>query len=295
MVAIPRNASTVIVLKEADPEGFEVFLVKRNEKSAFMGSNFVYPGGTIDTHDGDPEILSYCKGISPDETERERLPFLIGAIRELFEEAGMLLAYDEHGNPFAIHEAETKERFNNYRDLLHKRQTTLAQIAKDERFFFALDQLHHFAHWITPEARPLRFNTHFFVARYPEGQKASADETETTDGTWMTPRRALEENLNGTLVLSPPTLKTLEDLLLFRTIGQVIASAHKSDKSPILSLLLNISSQEFLVFPWDQEYERFKTGDTCCPLEHGRPSILSDNSSRIIIKDGRNIPYCREV
>src|SRR5512139_826978 len=102
MVAIPKKASTVILLKGKEPEGFEVFLLKRHEKSSFMGGNFVYPGGRVDQEDGSLEIRSRSKGIPSEEAHRilggafspeESLAYWIAAIRELFEEAGVLLAY----------------------------------------------------------------------------------------------------------------------------------------------------------------------------------------------------------
>ncbi|MCX5813695.1 MAG: hypothetical protein NT178_14285 [Proteobacteria bacterium] len=294
MTAVPRNASTVIVLKEAPPEGFEVFLLKRHEKSAFMGSNFVYPGGVVDKHDSDPEILSFCNGIPSDKSQKELLPFMIAGIRELFEESGLLLTYDKDGLPFTICDEATNNRIHQYRNLLNKRTITLKEIVKKERLSLALDQLYHYAHWITPEARPMRFNTHFFVARYPEGQKASADETETTEGAWMTPGRALEKNLATTLVLSPPTLKTLEDLSRFSTIEEVISFSKAGDKPPILSLLLTISNDWFLVFPWDPEYDSLGKGEIpICP-DHGRVSTLADNTTRILTREGCNIPYCKK-
>ncbi len=294
MVAIPRHASTVIVLKRYGPSNrFHVFLLKRSEKSAFMGSNFVYPGGTVDRQDSEPGILSYCKGIPSEEAQRELIPFMIAGIRELFEEAGMLLAYDKDGRPFAIQEPATRDRFNRYRKALHKKEITLAGIAENEGLFLALDQLYHYAHWITPEARPLRFNTHFFVARYPEGQKASADETETSDGMWMSPTDALKANSADALVLSPPTLKTLEDLSRFTGIDEVVAFSVKAVKPTILSLLLEIAGQPFLVFPWDPDYERLKSGEPPLSPGVGRPSGLSDNSTRILTANGRNVPFIK--
>lgn len=295
MIAVPRNASTVIVLKETLPEGFEVFLLKRHEKSAFMGSNFVYPGGVVDKYDSEPEILSFCHGIPTEKLQRELLPFMIAGIRELFEESGLLLAYDKDGLPFSINNEEANDRIHQYRDLLNKKTITLTEIVRKEGLFLALDQLYHYAHWITPEARPMRFNTHFFIARYPEGQEASADETETTEGAWMRPGQALEKNLAKALVLSPPTLKTLEDLLRFRTIKDVVSFSKTSDKQPILTLLLNISNDWFLIFPWDPEYDSIRKGEiTVCP-DHGRVSTLSDNTTRILTREGCNIPYCKET
>jgi 8-oxo-dGTP pyrophosphatase MutT (NUDIX family) len=291
MTAIPRDASTVIVLKEAVSEGFEVFLLKRHEKSAFMGSNFVYPGGVVDKQDSDPEILSFCKGIPSEDSQKELLPFIIAGIRELFEESGMLLAYDMNGLP--LNEAKN-DSIHKYRNLLNKRKITLKEIVKKEGLFLALDQFHHLAHWITPEARPMRFNTHFFIARYPEGQKASADERETTEGAWMTPMKALEENLAATLVLSPPTLKTLEDISRFSNIEEVISFSKTSNKSPIVPLLISISNNWFLIFPWDPDYESLGKGEIPASPDHGNISTTTDNTTRILTRENCNIPYCRK-
>jgi len=294
MAVVPRDASTVIVLKEASTEGFEVFLLKRHEKSAFMGNNFVYPGGVVDKNDSDPEILSFCDSIPSDESQKELLPFMIAGIRELFEESGLLLAYDKNGLSFTVCDEARNECIHQYRDLLNKRKITLKEILKKEGLFLALNQLYHYAHWITPEARPMRFNTHFFVARYPEGQEASADKTETTEGVWMQPGQALEQNLLTSLVLSPPTLKTLEDLSRFSTIEEVISFSKTGDKTPILPLLLSFSNDWFLIFPWDLEYDNFKNGEIPASPDHGTISTLADNTTRILTRDGCNIPYCKK-
>ncbi len=285
----------MIVLKEAPPEGFKAFLLKRHEKSAFMGSNFVYPGGVVDKRDSDPELLAFCNGVPSDDIQRKLLPFMIAGIRELFEESGLLLAYDKEGLPFSTCEQSVKDRLSRYRDLLNARKATFLDVVREEGLFLALDQLHHYAHWITPEARSLRFNTHFFLARHPGGQQASADLTETTEGAWMTPKKALEENLARRLVLSPPTLKTLEDLSRFKTVEEVISFSKTCSKPPILSLLLSISGDLFLVFPWDPEFERLGKGEIpVCP-DHGRISTVDDNTTRICTKEGCNIPYCKET
>jgi 8-oxo-dGTP pyrophosphatase MutT (NUDIX family) len=295
MTAVPRNSSTVIVLKEVTREEFEVFLLKRHEKSAFMGSNFVYPGGVVDKQDSDPEILSFCKGIPSNKSQEELIPFMIAGIRELFEESGLLLAYDINGLRLSIQDKATDDRIHQYRDLLNKKKITLKEIVEKEGLFLALDQLNHYAHWITPEARPMRFNTHFFVTLYPEGQKASADEKETTEGTWMTPIKALEENLSNALVLSPPTLKTLEDLSRFSSIEEVVSYSKTSDKTPVIPILLTISNDFVLIFPWDPEYSNLKNGEIPILKNHGKVSTINDNTTRILTREGCNIPYSKKT
>jgi 8-oxo-dGTP pyrophosphatase MutT (NUDIX family) len=302
MVAIPKKASTVILLKDKEPEGFEVFLLKRHEKSSFMGGNFVYPGGRVDRKDGSSEISSFSKGITSEEAQRilggafspeESLAYWIAAIRELFEEAGVLLVYDQQRNLLQLKNRDEQERFLNYRGLLQKAEIGICELAKKENLSFALDQLRYYAHWITPEARSERFDTYFFLTRYPSGQEASHDQKETTAGIWITPEEALEENLRGGTVLSPPTLKTLEDLSRFKTIDEVFTSLRNAEIRAILPVLTKISSGPMIILPWDLEYEVFRKGETPSPLEHGRPSQPGDNTTRLLMKEGRWLPYCR--
>jgi 8-oxo-dGTP pyrophosphatase MutT (NUDIX family) len=221
MPVIPRKGATVILLSDKEPEVFEAFLLKRHEKSSFMGGNFVYPGGSVDRDDGSSKICSLSKGVTLEEAQKilrgalspqESFAHWIAAIRELFEEAGVLLAYDQRGNFFQLGNRDEQKRFLHYRESIQKGSLTLCEMAQKERLLFALDQLYYYAHWITPEARSERFDTRFFLAYSPSGQEASHDQKETTAGAGINPQKALEENLKGEIMLSPPTLKNLEDL-----------------------------------------------------------------------------------
>jgi len=302
VVAIPKKAATVILLKDKEPEGFEVFLLKRHEKSSFMGGNFVYPGGRVDRDDGSLEVCSLSKGMTLEEAQKilggnfspeESFAHWIAGIRELFEEAGILLAYDQKGNLFQVRNRDEQEKFLHYRESLQKSGPTICEMAQKEKLLFALDQLLYYAHWITPEARSERFDTRFFLARYPSGQEASHDQKETTAGIWITPQKALEENLKGEVMLSPPTLKTLEDLARFKTIDELFTSLRNTEIQPILPVLTKISSGPLIIFPWDPEYEIFQKGEIPSPLNHGRLSQPGDNTTRLLMKEGRWFPYCR--
>jgi 8-oxo-dGTP pyrophosphatase MutT (NUDIX family) len=302
MAVIPKKATTIILLRDKEPEGFEVFLLKRHEKSSFMGGNFVYPGGRVDRDDGSLEICSFCRGVTPGEAYRifgeslspeESLAHWVAGIRELFEEAGVLLACDQTGNPFLLKNPSEGKRFLNYRDLLQKGQLTICQLAQEEKVFLALDQLHYYAHWITPEARSERFDTRFFVARFPAGQEATYDQKETTAGLWLTPNEALEKNLREEVVLSPPTLKTLEDLSRFKGVDEAFNSLKKREIRSVLPILTKISGNPFLILPWDPEYPIFQRGEIPFPVDHGRPSLPGDNTSRLLLKEGRWLPFCR--
>ncbi len=302
MAVIPKKAATVILLRDKVPEGFEVFLLKRHEKSSFMGGNFVYPGGRVDRDDGSLEICPLSKGMTVDEAQKilggtsspdESFAYWIATIRELFEEAGVLLAYDHKGTLFQIKNQDEQEKFLHYRESLQKGTLPICEMAQKEKLLFALDQLHYYAHWITPEAQSQRFDTRFFLARYPSGQEASHDRKETTAEIWITPEKALEENLKGEVILSPPTLKTLEDISRFKTVDAVFNSLKEMEIRPILPVLTKISSGALIVFPWDPEYEIFQRGEIPSPIDHGRPSQPGDNTTRVLMREGRWLPYCR--
>ena len=304
MTVVPKRAATVILLREKNPEGFDVFLLKRHEKSSFMGGNFVYPGGRVYRSDGSTEIGARSKGMTFEEARRilggtfspeESFAYWIAALRELFEEAGVLLAYDQEGKPLELRNRDDRERFQHYRELLQNRKISISEVAEKENLLFALDQLHYYAHWITPEARSERFDTLFFITRYPAGQEANHDRKETTAGAWLTPRKALEENLTGDVILSPPTLKTLEDLSRFRCIEDIFRSLRREDIQPILPILTKISDHALLVFPWDPEYHIFQKGQIPSPTHHGRPSQPGDNTTRLMMREGRWLPYCRTL
>jgi 8-oxo-dGTP pyrophosphatase MutT (NUDIX family) len=300
--AIPKKAATVILLRESQPEGVEVFLLKRHEKSSFMAGNFVYPGGRVDRNDGSTETCNRCKGVSPAEAHRmlgesispdESIAHWVAGIRELFEEAGVLFACDDAGALFHVENRKQQEKLEHYRNLLQQGELTICQVVQEEKLFLALDQLHYYAHWITPEARSERFDTRFFLACHPEGQEATYDRKETTVGAWLTPRKALEENIQGHVALSPPTLKTLEDLSRFSSIPEVFTSLKDNKIQPIIPILTKAGDQTLIIFPWDPEFEIFERHEIPTPFNHGKPSGSGDNTTRLILREGRWLPYCR--
>jgi 8-oxo-dGTP pyrophosphatase MutT (NUDIX family) len=302
VIAIPKKAATVILVRDRKPRGFDVFLLRRHAKSSFMGGSYVYPGGRVDRKDGSSEIRSFSKGMTCEEAQQilgetfspeESFAHWVAAIRELFEEAGVLLARDQKGNLFQLRNREEREKFLLYRELLQEGKINICEIVQKEGLLFALDQLHYYAHWITPEAQSQRFDTRFFLTRFPSGQEASHDQKETTAGIWITPKKALEENLRGDLILSPPTLKTLEDLSRSKRIEEVFESQENKNIPPVLPVLTAISSGPLIVFPWDPEYEIFQKGEIPSPVNHGHPSQPGDNTSRLLMAGNRWVPYTR--
>jgi 8-oxo-dGTP pyrophosphatase MutT (NUDIX family) len=301
MATTPHKATTVVLVRENISKGFEVFLVRRHDDSAFMGGNYVYPGGRIDPADQSTDVLSFSRGLSPEKASEilgnsppdESIGNWIAGIRELFEEAGILLAYDSGGKILSWVNRIGQEKLLHYRESLHRKDLSLSHLAQQEKILLALDQLHYYAHWITPVARSIRFDTRFFVALHPSGQEASHDQRETTHGLWITPRRALEGNSEKRIILSPPTLITLEDLSRFTSIDDLMKSLHEKKTSPILPILIKGPPQTFIVFPWDPDYAAFERKEIHGVIDHGNPSKPEDNTTRVILQEGCWCPYCR--
>jgi 8-oxo-dGTP pyrophosphatase MutT (NUDIX family) len=247
IAANPRPASTVVVLRDG-PDGPEVFLVRRHESTAFMGGAHVFPGGRVDQsdHSGD---ASWCDGVDraarqlPDLDPAQAIAYHVAAARELFEEAGVLLAA-----------TATRQHFAEDREEVHAGRTTLRAILERERLRLALDSLVPFAHWVTPPIDTRQFDTRFFVTRLPAGQTPIHDETETTHSTWMTPPAALAAAAQGSIVLPPPTWTTLRELETFTSVDAALAWARARRVTRRQPKLVEEGGTRMLLIPGDPLY-----------------------------------------
>lgn len=266
------DASTVLVLREA-PAGhdFEVFLVRRHAKSAFMANRYVYPGGKLDPGDCTERASAHVVGMSPDEA-RQRLDeavdplvaqglFLAG-VRETFEEAGLLLAHRRGESSFIdlTSEQATADRFETYRDRLIDGDLALTEVADREDLVIPLDRLGYFAHWITPYIESRRYDTRFFVALAPEHQEPLHDAVETTDGVWISPSEAIARCHAGEMLLAPPTLRTLQHLTAFDTAADALAFARGHHPPTLLPHMEMRDDQVWLFLPGDPEYPADQPG-----------------------------------
>jgi len=233
MPAKPRDAAILILLRDSDRpgSGIEVLLLQRHVRSAFLPGAHVFPGGVVEEADFAPDMAALCHGLSFDQAHRiikdvsppERsLGFFVAAIREAFEESGILLAYGT-GSRRSIDE-EQMTRLGGCRAEVHAKPSVFVSRLGDEGLRLATDRLFYFAHWITPEVLPIRFDARFFVAAAPSGQEASADGKETVEARWISPRDALEVHQKGRLKLAPPTFHSLSELAGFRTVDEAVAS-----------------------------------------------------------------------
>jgi 8-oxo-dGTP pyrophosphatase MutT (NUDIX family) len=206
----PRPSSAVVVAREGAAGEFEVFMVRRHIKSEFVPDAFVFPGGSVKPQDAETEQTPGVCAAVPDGPTALGTGYRSAALRECFEEAGILLAR-RGDQPLAIPPADA-HRFAVFAEALRVDQTTLAAIAAHEGLILATDELLHWAHWITPEPMPKRFTTHFFLAAMPPGQEAAHDQIETSDGVWITPRDALAGAERGDFPLVFATIHQLREL-----------------------------------------------------------------------------------
>lgn len=281
-----RDAATVILLRDRSGGPYEVFLMRRHANQAFMGGAYVFPGGRLDDADRDPGLAA-CTGRfsakeaqrllqEPDLPEAAALGLFLAAIRETFEEAGVLLARDIAGRLVDLADPETAGRFAAYRLELHEGRITMMDLVRRESLSYAPDLLIPYSHWITPEFEPRRFDTRFFLARLPEGQVALHDRMELTESCWMTPAFALAEHTAGRIVLMPPTLKTIEEILAFSGTEPLFAAARSQRLFTIFPEAFRTADLFGVLLPHDAEYTlaAFK--------QPPRPG----ETSRIVMQDG---------
>jgi 8-oxo-dGTP pyrophosphatase MutT (NUDIX family) len=213
---VPRPAATISIVRDAPPAGFEVLMMQRNLSAGFMPGAYVFPGGAIDREDSDPRLYDLCAGLDDQSAsrklglERDGLAFLVGAIRECFEEAGLLLCYDAAGELVRLEQPQTQARYVDLRAQLNAGSLGFLAFCEQQQLRLAVDRLTYFSHWITPAGAPKRFDTRFFVATMPAHQEPLHDAQELIDMVWVRPGAALEQEKAGKLSLRTPTIATLQ-------------------------------------------------------------------------------------
>jgi 8-oxo-dGTP pyrophosphatase MutT (NUDIX family) len=285
--ASARPASTVIVVRD-ESNDLEVFLVRRHDRLAFMGGAHVFPGGRVDDADVLPDPGSVCDGVSraitrmPAVAPAQAIAFHVAAIRELFEEAGLLLARREDGAIVAI-DAASATRFDRLREALLANALTMRDVIARERLRLALDALTLVAHWVTPEADPARFDTRFFLAVAPASQVAAHDAHETTHGLWMRPADALDSCRRGEIALPPATWTMLRRLARFTAPADAWNWA-QSCRVPRVEPCLTVgdNGSRMVTLPGDPlctAVEGFDAEETRFLLEEGRWTVVAPGAS----------------
>lgn len=199
-----KPAATVMLIRDTETAGIEVFMMRRTTKAAFAGGMYVFPGGAVDAEDSSYEIA---------------------AIRECFEEAGVLLACNESGSYLRFDDPHLAERFTRYRHDVHEGRCSMTRVLEDEGLIPSTDALQWVSHWVTPFGEIRRFDTRFFVTATPEEQEPLHDDKELVDSLWVTPSSALTRSRRGELLMLPPTTVNLQFLADHDSVASVMRSA----------------------------------------------------------------------
>jgi 8-oxo-dGTP pyrophosphatase MutT (NUDIX family) len=242
-----RLAATVILARSP----FEVYLTRRSARSAFAPDAFVFPGGTVDAQDASPVLQRRTLGLDaarlrdefratvdaslsssePPIAPDQGASLLVAALRELFEEAGILLARDAAGN---LVSTSSVEGLDAQRVAVRTGAMPFAEFLERHDWYADAATLTLFSHWITPPVEPRRYNTHFFFAIAPPSQDPLADAHETHDGIWIAPSAALERYAQGAMHLVYPTIKHLERL---RAFGSANEAAEYARSKSVLTIM----------------------------------------------------------
>ncbi len=239
--AVP--AATILLLRPA-AEGLEVFMVVRHHQIDFASGALVFPGGKADPQDFDEALLPWLHGAAND---RDMRAIQVSAIREAFEECGVLLARERGSSELVP--GERLAKLEHYREPLNNGTVALLDFLRDEDLTLACDTLVHYAHWITPEMMPKRFDTHFYLAMAPADHVALHDGYESVDSVWIRPADAVAEAEAGTKTVIFPTLRNLEMLAESDTPEAAIAATSARTIVPVLPWTEQRDNGTYLCIP----------------------------------------------
>jgi 8-oxo-dGTP pyrophosphatase MutT (NUDIX family) len=224
-VTTPRDAATVMVVRDCD-DALEVLLLRRHAELVFAAGAHVFPGGAVDDADHAPELAAMSTGLPM--PPGPGLAYAVAAIRECFEESGLLLATTTAGEPVDVDDPERAERLPLARKALEAGEQTMAELCREEGLVLATASLSYAGRWITPEPSPRRYDTRFFVAAAPAAvaaQVAGHDGRETIASEWDRPADALERWGAGSIELIQPTVANLRALAKHDSATSALAAA----------------------------------------------------------------------
>ncbi len=225
-----RAAATVILID--DRPDLQVFMMKRNANTQFAGGMWVFPGGSVDESDNADNYQRYCThrsdaaASSQLSVARGGLAYYVAAIREAFEEAGILLARRrEDESPLTLLEDSVRQKFDAYRDQVNDGTADFLNVIDGEGLILDAGQIHYIARWITPPGPPRRFDTRFFVTRMPASQNPIHDDSELVNSSWHTPADVIARAKAREMGMLPPTLRMIECLAEYSSADEVMAAA----------------------------------------------------------------------
>jgi 8-oxo-dGTP pyrophosphatase MutT (NUDIX family) len=265
MSVVPALPAATVTLVRDTPTGLEVLMLQRNFQSGFMPGMFLFPGGALDPGDRAAAVLARCAGLDDERasaalgTSDGGLAYWAAAIRESFEEAGVLLAYAENGELVNPGDPARIARFEEYRRRLNAGEDILAEMLQQEGLQLAVDRLTYFSHWITPVTAPRRYDTRFFVAVAPQGQEALPDNVEAIHHVWVHPPEAVQRHREGKFKMRTPTIRTLEKFADYDKADTLIAALRAQPTIP--ALLPRIGRKGQRLMPGDPGYDDIAAAD----------------------------------
>ena len=228
---VPARAAASLLLGRDGPKGTELFLLARNRASTFASGALVYPGGAVDEGDRDPRLRS--RAVGAEGLDDAGLAFRVAAIREAFEECGLLLARARGSDDLVDHHRVNAIR-RRFAGALADHSLDMLALAEGEDLVLACDRLVPFAHWITPETQPKRFDTHFFLASAPPDQVAVHDGHESIDSVWITPAQLVAEADAGKWYVMFPTRLNAEKFGRSASVADALAAARAT---PVVTVM----------------------------------------------------------
>ncbi|WP_329266095.1 NUDIX hydrolase [Streptomyces pseudovenezuelae] len=255
--ATPRRAATVMLLKDG-PAGTVVHMLRRRASMAFAGGAYAYPGGGVDPRDDEHQIhwagptrAWWAARLGVDETTAQAI--VCAAVRETYEEAGVLLA-----GPTAesVVGDTTGAEWETDRAALVARELSFAEFLERRGLVLRSDLLGAWTRWITPEFEPRRYDTWFFVAALPQGQRTRNASTEADRTVWIRPEDAADGYDKGELLMMPPTIATLRQLTAYGTAAAALAAAPDRDLTPVLARARLVDGEIVLSWPGHDEFTK---------------------------------------
>ncbi|MFE9254082.1 NUDIX hydrolase [Streptomyces sp. NPDC006879] len=270
----PKRAATVLLLRDAAPGaaavGPDVHMLRRRASMAFAGGAYAYPGGGVDPRDHDlhvrwagPALPDWAARLGTDTATAQAI--VCAAVRETYEEAGVLLAGP---TPDTVVQDTTGEDWEADRRALVARELSFAQFLDRRDLVLRSDLLGAWARWITPEFEPRRYDTWFFVAALPAGQRTRNASTEADRTVWIRPAEAAAGYDRGELLMMPPTISTLRAIEPFATAAEALAAAPARDLTPVLAQAQLEGGELVLSWPGHEEFTKRMPGAN----DHGAAS-----------------------
>ncbi|MHB8262455.1 MAG: NUDIX hydrolase [Acidimicrobiales bacterium] len=274
-----KEASTIVLARDTRHGNVEVLMLKRNMQSGYVPGAHIFPGGEVDSADYAEDAMALCHGITNEEASRKLgtagsgLAWWVAAIRECFEEVGLLLATvatSPAGELVSLDFPEVIERFKEHRSSITVHPEQMVTVCRNEGLALAADRLHYFSRWITPHGAPRRYDTRFFLAVAPGRQSPLPDSREIVETVWITPQDALAQYASGSFDMLLPTVKTLEQLSRFDNIATLLEWAAGRQHIPAIQPRIRAENGKvtFLI-PGNPGYEEADDGPPSEPVTTG--------------------------